>query len=337
MSDARHTKHVIRPESGFDDSSIMKRAHSHNDYWQKDPLISAIRHGLNSVEVDVFPRDGKLLVAHTRFELDRSRTIENMYINPIVEMIERFGTAANAASPNCLQFKSPLPVPNASAKRRHRTSRTYNTRVQTVKNNIVNPEDDVLIFIVDLKDDAKESTPILHKALEPLQPYLSKIDKSGKFVKGKVTVLISGNRPTEESLIYRSQPERGGSTLGMKRHISNKMHVQTNSTDPIANGERYMFIDGRPHDINCKADTTLVPLVSVPWIKVQLARFFGMGDSYMKRTVIEAHKQGKRVRIWGAPNSEGLWHKMMRSNVDLLSIDDHRRFENFVSRLSHIV
>ena len=57
---------------------IIQRGHSHNDYHQKNPLQSALLHGLRSVEVDVFPFDGELFVAHTRLELDEKKTIENM-------------------------------------------------------------------------------------------------------------------------------------------------------------------------------------------------------------------------------------------------------------------
>ncbi len=62
--------------SSFED--VLGRGHSHNDYHQKDPLRSALMHGLRSVEVDVFPIHGELFVAHTRLELDEKKTINNM-------------------------------------------------------------------------------------------------------------------------------------------------------------------------------------------------------------------------------------------------------------------
>jgi hypothetical protein len=57
---------------------MIRRGHSHNDYHQNDPLKSALLHGLMSVEVDVFPLEGELFVAHTRLELDVGKTIDNM-------------------------------------------------------------------------------------------------------------------------------------------------------------------------------------------------------------------------------------------------------------------
>jgi hypothetical protein len=44
---------------------VIPFAHSHNDYTRKKPLYNALENGFSSVEVDVFYRDGKFLVAHT--------------------------------------------------------------------------------------------------------------------------------------------------------------------------------------------------------------------------------------------------------------------------------
>ncbi len=60
------------------DPDLLRRGHSHNDYHQENPLDSALQHGLRSVEVDVFPVYGELLVAHTRFELLDARNIDDL-------------------------------------------------------------------------------------------------------------------------------------------------------------------------------------------------------------------------------------------------------------------
>ena len=60
------------------ESSLIRRAHSHNDYHQDNPLDSAIRHGICSIEVDVFPIENKLLVGHSRFELEKELNIDEM-------------------------------------------------------------------------------------------------------------------------------------------------------------------------------------------------------------------------------------------------------------------
>ena len=39
------------------------RAHSHNDYWRKRPLLDALECGFCSVEADIFQVGDQLLVA----------------------------------------------------------------------------------------------------------------------------------------------------------------------------------------------------------------------------------------------------------------------------------
>ena len=65
----------------------LPRAHAHNDYWHKRPLLDALGHGFCSVEADVFLVDGRLLVGHGRFELTPARTLEVLYLDPLKERV----------------------------------------------------------------------------------------------------------------------------------------------------------------------------------------------------------------------------------------------------------
>jgi len=59
------------------------QGHAHNDYLHPHPLTSALKHGFTSVEADVWPVDGRLLVAHQRDQVDPSRTLESLYLQPL--------------------------------------------------------------------------------------------------------------------------------------------------------------------------------------------------------------------------------------------------------------
>ena len=63
----------------------LPQGHAHNDYEHAHPLVDALRAGLTSVEADVWPVDGRLLVAHTRDEVDRSRTLTSLYLRPLAQ------------------------------------------------------------------------------------------------------------------------------------------------------------------------------------------------------------------------------------------------------------
>jgi hypothetical protein len=267
---------------------FMRRAHSHNDYHQADPLRSALRHGLKSIEVDVFPRQRELWVGHTAFELTASRTIDNLYIKPLLSLIKTPGRTVS-------NFKN-SPFPQSRGVPQLQMSNLPHYKRQQ---HLMNREANAISLLVDFKGDAEKSVALLREALAPLRPYLSTVDKNGRFQQGKVTVLVSGNRPRDESL----RDEQSG--------------------------ERFLFVDGRARDLHTKSDTLLVPMVSIPWRNLHLARLMGRGEQYMHQLVGRAHAQGKVLRVWGAPNREDLWRLMVRSKVDLLSIDDHQKFAQF--------
>lgn len=57
--------------------------HSHNDYEQERPFEEAARSGMVSIEADVYPVDGRLLVAHSRFQVDPENTLSRLYLEPL--------------------------------------------------------------------------------------------------------------------------------------------------------------------------------------------------------------------------------------------------------------
>lgn len=61
------------------------KAHAHNDYYQQRPLLDALEHGFCSVEADIFLQDGELRVGHFEFELRAGRTLEALYLDPLLE------------------------------------------------------------------------------------------------------------------------------------------------------------------------------------------------------------------------------------------------------------
>ena len=62
---------------------LVTRAHSHNDYMQVRPLDEALDNGFNSIEVDVFPVNGELLVAHNEKDIKPEKTIQSMYLDKL--------------------------------------------------------------------------------------------------------------------------------------------------------------------------------------------------------------------------------------------------------------
>ncbi|MFD6431724.1 phosphatidylinositol-specific phospholipase C/glycerophosphodiester phosphodiesterase family protein [Streptomyces venezuelae] len=63
------------------------RAHAHNDYEHPRPLFDALDHRFGSVEADIYLVDGQLLVAHDPVDLDPSRTLESLYLEPLAARV----------------------------------------------------------------------------------------------------------------------------------------------------------------------------------------------------------------------------------------------------------
>ncbi|MDT0388852.1 phosphatidylinositol-specific phospholipase C/glycerophosphodiester phosphodiesterase family protein [Streptomyces dubilierae] len=63
------------------------RAHAHNDYEHPRPLFDALDHRFGSVEADIYLVGDQLLVAHDPEDLDPSRTLESLYLDPLAARV----------------------------------------------------------------------------------------------------------------------------------------------------------------------------------------------------------------------------------------------------------
>ncbi|GHI09448.1 hypothetical protein AQI88_37715 [Streptomyces cellostaticus] len=63
-------------------------AHAHNDYEHPRPLLDALDHRFGSVEADIFLVGDQLLIGHDASELDPTRTLESLYLDPLAARVE---------------------------------------------------------------------------------------------------------------------------------------------------------------------------------------------------------------------------------------------------------
>jgi glycerophosphoryl diester phosphodiesterase len=62
----------------------LGRAHAHNDYEHENPLFDALEHGFTSVEADIYLVGGELLVGHDPADLVPGRTLQKLYLDPLL-------------------------------------------------------------------------------------------------------------------------------------------------------------------------------------------------------------------------------------------------------------
>ena len=67
---------------------------AHNDYVQPDPFHRAYGHGAGYIEADIFLQGSDLLVAHSTEEINKDKTLEKLYLEPLQKkIIQNKGTA----------------------------------------------------------------------------------------------------------------------------------------------------------------------------------------------------------------------------------------------------
>jgi glycerophosphoryl diester phosphodiesterase len=72
------------PPPYSDVAPALAHAHAHNDYEHENPLFDALEHGFTSVEADVYLVGGELLVGHDPEDLVAGRTLQKLYLDPLL-------------------------------------------------------------------------------------------------------------------------------------------------------------------------------------------------------------------------------------------------------------
>jgi hypothetical protein len=154
--------------------------HSHNDYWRQVPLYDAISAGCTSVEADIWvhesgSNDTDLLVGHDKQSLTPERTLQSLYLEPFLQILQNKNTPAdpNAKPGNMSVSGSPHGIFDSS------------------------PET-TMILLLDFKSDGAELWPIVSKQLEPLRAkqWLTYWESSTNTRHtSPITVVASGNAP----------------------------------------------------------------------------------------------------------------------------------------------
>lgn len=86
-------------------------AHSHNDYEQKVPFEWAYNAHFGSIEADIWEVNGELFVAHNRDQITPERTLDVLYIQPIVSKFKANKGKAWSDREGTFQFLIDLKTP----------------------------------------------------------------------------------------------------------------------------------------------------------------------------------------------------------------------------------
>lgn len=74
--------------SAYPQKRGIEMAYAHNDYLHKRPLFGALEKGFSNIEVDIFLKNGELVVAHWFPYFKKGRTLKALYLDPLRKYIQ---------------------------------------------------------------------------------------------------------------------------------------------------------------------------------------------------------------------------------------------------------
>ncbi|MGP4001063.1 phosphatidylinositol-specific phospholipase C/glycerophosphodiester phosphodiesterase family protein [Streptomyces sp. 8N706] len=121
---------AARPAAGH--PAPLRRAHAHNDYEHTHPLADALQHRFTSVEADIWLVGGKLLVGHDIGDLTPDRTLESLYLDPLLDRVTANRGYVYSGHPVSLQLLIDLKNDGEATYRElHRRLRPYRSILST--------------------------------------------------------------------------------------------------------------------------------------------------------------------------------------------------------------
>ncbi|SDF51734.1 Glycerophosphoryl diester phosphodiesterase [Mucilaginibacter pineti] len=157
-----------------------------------------------------------------------------------------------------------------------------------------------ITLMIDIKTGADKTYAALKPLLAKYSSLLTSYD-NGVIYPGLITIVLSGNRPVAT--------------------IQNET-------------KRYAFVDDRLNENTAKS--TDVYLMS----SCKYSRFLhwaGKGtlsekeDAKFKMAIEQAHAEGKKVRLYAAPENKAVWRYLLASGVDMINTDQLATLKTFLT------
>lgn len=301
--------------------------HSHNDYWRTVPLFDAIAAGCPSVEADVWHQYQDLYVGHRQFQLHADRTLRNLYINPLIEILEKRNGLVPCESPEVCGARPPPDHPLAGV--------------------FISDPDQPLILLIDFKTSAQSTWRELQTQLMPLRErnFITYFNGTA-IVPGPVIIVASGNAPfanitlnkNYRDVFYDAPLERLAdmSTIWPNPNRVNhetrwaEQKGRNQAPSRHSSGSRQAFntekVDSYDISNSYYASTSFTRAVGRVWG----SRLSQDQLQVIRAHVRGAHQLGLKVRYWGVPAwpiglRNHIWHILIREGVDMLSVDDLRQ------------
>ncbi|KXG47830.1 uncharacterized protein PGRI_017000 [Penicillium griseofulvum] len=304
-ADSASTANDTRWPTDISRDIIPVGCHSHNDYWRRVPLYSALQAGCIGVEADVWLFDDELYVGHTKSSLTERLTLQSMYIDPLVTILER----------------------------QNPTTRFHQRGDGPMHGVFETDPAQTLILLIDFKTAGPATWHAVTKHLAPLRDrgYLTHFN-GDEVIQRPITVVGTGNTPFDlvaanityrdiffdaplDKLVDADQPDEAQTDA-----------VLFQRTD-LGQGQ-----SGMPAIITASTFNTSNSFYASVSFKKAIGRPwpFHFTQTQMRRIrdqVRIAHQHGLKVRYWALPSwprslRNHIWRVLAQEGVDILNVDD---------------
>ena len=324
----------------FSRDIIPLPCHSHNDYWRRVPLYSAIEVGCIGVEADIWLFDEELFVGHSVASLTRNRTLDSLYVNPLLEILSK-------QNPKSTLLPDDTSQPHG----------VFDT----------DPEQS-LILLIDFKTSGSALWPYVQSALQPLREkdYLTRFNGT-QIIRGPITVVGTGNTPFSLVNSEKTNPHHDvffdaplrelyeGTKSG---DVSTAMDINQNSPEDELQEEapskeevnmadttnviskrarkRRSDVEGQGKSGTLLGDSNAYNIGNSYYASVSFGEAIGeLQDGEFSERQLDllrgqikgAHRRGLKARYWELPfwpigMRNHVWDVLVKEGVDLLNVDD---------------
>ncbi|PYI06784.1 hypothetical protein BO78DRAFT_314829 [Aspergillus sclerotiicarbonarius CBS 121057] len=284
--------------------------HSHNDYWRPIPLFSALQAGCVGVEADVWLVDNDLYVGHRRSALTPQRTLQSMYINPLLRILEQQNPITDF---HPLDDQPPQGVFDTDPSQ-------------------------TLILLIDFKTDGQETWDYVYAQLAPFRErgYLSYFNGTD-LIPGPITVVGTGNTPfnlvmansTHRDIFFDAPLDKlADDDDSLLNNNQGGNAVTSRTTENVGQGlsgisDGEIGQDTFDWTNSYYASVSFKKSIGMPWS----FRLTEREVDKIRAQIRGAHRRGLKVRYWGVPSwprslRNHLWSMFVREGVDYLNVDD---------------
>ncbi|KAL8837518.1 MAG: hypothetical protein Q9170_002511 [Blastenia crenularia] len=303
--------------------------HSHNDYWRRVPLYSAIEAGCISVEADVWLFGEQLYVGHSLASLTPNRTLASLYVDPLLSVLDRQNPTTHFH-------------PDGSGSHHG----VFDT----------DPEQS-LTLLIDFKTSGSALFPYVISALEPLRSrgYLTRRNGT-QIISRPVTVIGTGNTPFNLVDSDLSNPhhdmffdapletmwagaageETPAATMSEPPIYGTDIDASMPELATSASDDMGQDKSGAPENSDGYTTKNSV-YASVSFTQAIGHVLFGkLSESQMsliRGHILGAHNRGLKVRYWELPFwpiglRNYIWDLLIKEGVDILNVDDLKAAAN---------